>query len=142
MDELLAIISKEQTERFNKPWCKLDKGSKKNRIIYYAENYDCDEDNKVILKNLLIKLLNNNILKNEYIEYDNQSSCITNVKHLSFTDNNFTFTPNVIKHKSKIRNSKTKTKIERHLSRGKKQNPKLFKKIRISWYWDICFYKS
>ena len=25
MDELLAIISKEQTERFNKPWCKLDK---------------------------------------------------------------------------------------------------------------------
>ena len=125
MDELFAAISKEQTERFNKPWCKLDKGSKKDRIISFTENYDCDKDNKNILKNLLIKLHNNNILKNEYIEYDVESSCIKNIKYLSFTDNNFTFTtPNIIKHKSKIRSSKTKTKVERHLSRGKKTESK------------------
>ena len=36
MDDLLEKLSKEQLNRFNKPWAKLDKGLRKNRIIFFA----------------------------------------------------------------------------------------------------------
>lgn len=124
MDELLAVISKEQIDRFSKPWCKLDKGSKKNRIINFSENYECSEEDKILLKNLLVKLYNNNILKNDFIEYNSESSMIINIKNLSYNDKQFQFTPNAIKHKMKSRSSKTKTKVERHLTRGKKSDSK------------------
>ena len=123
MDDLLDAISKEQQNRFNKPWNKLDKGLKLNRINEYVENYDCDDDDKIKLKDLLIKSLNNNTLKNEHIKYDQDNNAILNISTLTYENNTFSITNIVKKTKPKIR-SKTKTNIERHFNRSKKSDAK------------------
>lgn len=122
MDDLLDAISKEQENRFSKPWNKLDKGLKLNRINEFIMNYDCDSSDKSKLKDLLIKSLNDNILKNEHFEYDKNNNVILNIKNLSY--NNNTFSINIVKKtKPKVR-SKTKTNIERHFNRSKKSDAK------------------
>ena len=123
MDDLLDAISKEQQNRFNKPWNKLDKGLKLNRINEYIENYDCDNDDKIKLKDLLIKSLNNNTLKNDHIKYDQDNNAILNINTLTYENNTFSITNIVKKTKPKIR-SKTKTNIERHFNRSKKSDAK------------------
>lgn len=123
MDDLLDAISKEQQNRFNKPWNKLDKGLKLNRINEYVDNYKCDDDDKIKLKDLLIKSLNNNALKNEHVEYDQNTSNILNIKNLSYENDTFSIVNIVKKSKPKMR-SKTKTNIERHFNRSKKSDAK------------------
>ena len=123
MDDLLDAISKEQQNRFNKPWNKLDKGLKLNRINEYVENYDCDDDDKIKLKDLLIKSFNNNTLKNDHIKYDQDNISIININTLTYENNTFSINNIVKKTKPKIR-SKTKTNIERHFNRSKKSDAK------------------
>ena len=123
MDELLDAISKEQENRFNKPWMRMDKGLKINRLIDYTEDYDCCESDKVKLKEILLKAFSSNILKNDHIVYDQVNNKISNIKILSYEDNKFVLQNNAIKSKSKTR-SKSKSNIERHFSRSKKADPK------------------
>tara|TARA_B110000977_G_scaffold175406_1_gene230133 strand:- start:376 stop:753 length:378 start_codon:yes stop_codon:yes gene_type:complete len=123
MDELLDAISKEQENRFNKPWMRMDKGLKINRLIDYTEDYDCCESDKVKLKEILLKAFSSNILKNDHILYDQVNNKISNIKILSYEDNKFVLQNNAIKSKSKTR-SKSKSNIERHFSRSKKADPK------------------
>ena len=123
MDDLLDAISKEQQNRFNKPWNKLDKGLKLNRINEYVENYDCDDNDKIKLKDLLIKSFNNNTLKNDHIKYNLDNISIININTLTYENNTFSINNIVKKTKPKIR-SKTKTNIERHFNRSKKSDAK------------------
>ena len=120
MDELLDAISKEQENRFNKPWNKLDKGLKLNRINNYVDTYECTEEKRKELKLLLLKNFNTNILKNDHIEYDQEENIIKNIKILIFKDDKFELTTKInVKNKPKNK-SKTKTNIERHFNRSKK----------------------
>lgn len=123
MDDLLDAISKEQQNRFNKPWNKLDKGLKLNRINEYLDNYECDDDDKIKLKDLIFRSFNNNTLKNEHIDYDQNTFNIQNIKNLSYDNNTFSIVNIVKKSKPKMR-SKTKTNIERHFNRSKKSDSK------------------
>lgn len=120
MDELLDAISKEQENRFNKPWNKLDKGLKLNRINNYVDTYECTEEKRKELKLLLLKIFNTNILKNDHIVYDQEENIIKNIKILIFKDDKFELTTKInVKNKPKNK-SKTKTNIERHFNRSKK----------------------
>ena len=131
MDDLLEKLSKEQLNRFNKPWAKLDKGLRKNRIIFFCDNYDCTEQQKTVLKDLLLKTFNNNSLKNEYIDYDPPNNIIVTIKNLVYYNDEFSLTGVNIKSKPKAR-SKAKQILKDILI--EKKNHALFnKKINISW---------
>jgi hypothetical protein len=123
MDELLEAISKEKDNRFNKPWNKLGKGLKLNRLNDFVDKYECIDDDKILLKALLTKSLNNNNLKNDHINYDHANNNILNIENLSYDDGVFTLDNVVKKTKPKVR-SKTKTNIERHFNRSKKSDTK------------------
>jgi len=123
MDELLEAIAEEQNNRFNKTWSKLDKGLKMNRLNNYIEMYDCDDNQRISLKELLIESFINNSLKNDHIEYDKESSQIINIKTLSCENDEFSLNSMNRKPKPKVR-SKSKSNVERHFNRSKKSDNK------------------
>ena len=74
MDDLLKKLESEKEERFKKPWAKLEKGNKLNRLNLYIENEitekELDEDPSKKLKKLLYTIFEKGILfKSSEIEY-------------------------------------------------------------------------
>ena len=57
MEAFIDAMEKEKNERFKKPWTKLDKGTKLNRLLIFIreekEKHDLDETQVKQLKKLL-----------------------------------------------------------------------------------------
>ena len=119
--------SKELTvtdDRFGKPWSKMDKGSKLNRLTQYiklekTERGFSDDDEKK-LKIMLMQLCNSGALnKNTDVVYNPETKLIENIKNLTYNeDHTYSFKRPVKKHKTTP--SKSKSNIDRHFSRSLK----------------------
>ena len=123
MDDLLKKLESEKENRFKKPWAKLEKGNKLNRLnLYIADEIsekELSEECGKKLKKLLHTIFEKGILsKSSEIEYCNETFKILSVKNLVYDENkneyNFNLPKKVVKP-----TSKSKSKIDRHFSRSK-----------------------
>ena len=123
MDDLLKKLEAEKESRFKKPWAKLEKGNKLNRLNLYIQNEisekELSEDNGKKLKKLLHTIFEKGILsKSSEIEYCNETCKILNIKNLVYDEDkneyNFNLPKKVVKP-----TTKSKSKIDRHFSRSK-----------------------
>jgi len=123
MDDLLKKLESEKEERFKKPWVKLEKGNKLNRLNLYIDDEisekELNEDTIKKLKKLLNSIFEKGILsKSSEIEYCNETCKILNIKNLVYDEDkneyNFNLPKKVVKP-----TTKSKSKIDRHFSRSK-----------------------
>jgi hypothetical protein len=123
MDDLLKKLEAEKELRFKKPWAKLEKGNKLNRLNIYIQNEtsekDLNEDTSKKLKKLLHTIFEKGILsKSSEIEYCNETCKIISIKNLIYDEEkkeyNFNLPKKVVKP-----TTKSKSKIDRHFSRSK-----------------------
>ena len=123
MDDLLKKLEAEKELRFKKPWAKLEKGNKLNRLNLYIEQEtkekELSEDTSKKLKKLLHTIFEKGILsKSSEIEYCNETCKIISIKNLVYDEDkneyNFNLPKKVVKP-----TTKSKSKIDRHFSRSK-----------------------
>jgi len=123
MDDLLKKLEEEKELRFKKPWSKLEKGNKLNRLNLYIQNEtiekELNEDTSKKLKKLLHTIFEKGILsKSSEIEYCNETCKIISIKNLIYDEEkkeyNFNLPKKVVKP-----TTKSKSKIDRHFSRSK-----------------------
>jgi len=123
MEDIFQEIEKEKEERFKKSWSKLDKGSKLNRLSIFikmqkSESEFSDSVEKQ-LKDLLYRLCESGALnKINEIEYCNEKFQIMKIKNLEFNDSTGKYEYKKLE-KKKTNISKSKSNIEKHLSRSK-----------------------
>lgn len=123
MDDLLKKLEVEKELRFKKPWAKLEKGNKLNRLNLYIENEitekELDEDTSKKLKKLLHTIFEKGILfKSSEIEYCNETCKIISIKNLVYDEDKNEYNFNLPK-KTVKPTTKSKSKIDRHFSRSK-----------------------
>ena len=123
MDDLLKKLEAEKESRFKKPWAKLEKGNKLNRLNLYIENEisekELSEDAGKKLKKLLHTIFEKGILsKSSEIEYCNETCKILNIKNLVYDEDKCEYNFNLPKKVVKP-TTKSKSKIDRHFSRSK-----------------------
>ena len=123
MENIFQEIEKEKEERFKKSWSKLDKGSKLNRISLFIKmkksELELDDSLEKQLKVLLYRLCESGSLnKVNEIEYCDETFKILEIKNLEFNESLQKFEFKKLE-KKKINVSKSKTNIEKHLSRSK-----------------------
>lgn len=133
MEELFKKIDAEKENRFKKPWTKLDKGSRLDRLLLFikmqkTENHLSDNQENQ-LKTLLLQLYSSNMLnKTSDIEYDNENSQISQIYNLQYdeTTHKYSFLKSEKKNSKKV-SSQTQhhSNIERHFNRSKKSNKTL-----------------
>ena len=123
MDDLLKKLESEKEERFKKPWAKLEKGNKLNRLNLYIDDEisekELNEDTIKKLKKLLHTIFEKGILsKSSEIEYCNETCKILNIKNLVYDEDKNEYNFNL--HKKVVKpTTKSKSKIDRHFSRSK-----------------------
>lgn len=123
MDDLLKKLESEKEERFKKPWAKLEKGNKLNRLNLYIgdeiSEKELNEDTIKKLKKLLHTIFEKGILsKSSEIEYCNETCKILNIKNLVYDEDKNEYNFNL--HKKVVKpTTKSKSKIDRHFSRSK-----------------------
>jgi len=123
MDDLLKKLESEKEERFKKPWAKLEKGNKLNRLNLYIgdeiSEKELSEDTIKKLKKLLHTIFEKGILsKSSEIEYCNETCKILNIKNLVYDEDKNEYNFNLPK-KTVKPTTKSKSKIDRHFSRSK-----------------------
>lgn len=123
MDDLLKKLESEKEERFKKPWAKLEKGNKLNRLNLYIDDEisekELNEDTIKKLKKLLNTIFEKGILsKSSEIEYCNETCKILNIKNLVYDEDKNEYNFNLPK-KTVKPTTKSKSKIDRHFSRSK-----------------------
>ena len=123
MDDLLKKLEAEKELRFKKPWAKLEKGNKLNRLNLYIEQEtkekELTEDTSKKLKKLLHTIFEKGILsKSSEIEYCNETCKIISIKNLIYEENKNEYNFNLPK-KTVKPTTKSKSKIDRHFSRSK-----------------------
>jgi hypothetical protein len=123
MDDLLKKLEEEKELRFKKPWAKLEKGNKLNRLNLYIEQEtkekELTEDAGKKLKKLLHTIFEKGILsKSSELEYCTETCKIISIKNLIYdkdkNEYNFNLPKKVLKP-----TTKSKSKIDRHFSRSK-----------------------
>ena len=120
------LIDQEKEERFTKPWSKLDKGTKLNRIHLFIkkqkiENF-LDDPQEKQLKILLLNLFETSRLnKISDIDYSTELKEIISIKNLIFNEETKEYSYNNLV-KNKKTDSKSKSNIDRHFNRSKKNN--------------------
>mgnify|MGYP005996239205 CR=1 FL=1 len=117
------LIAKEKQERFSKPWSKLDKGTKMNRLHLFIKkqkiNNELNDDEEKQLKILLIRLFESgNLNKSTDIEYSIEDKEILNIKNLEF-DGKKKYKFIIGSKKKKVDGGKSKSNIDRHFNRSK-----------------------
>ena len=129
MEELFKKIDAEKENRFKKPWTKLDKGSKLDRLLLFIKmqkaEHQLSDNQETQLKSLLLKLHSSNLLnKMTDIEYDSVNSTIIQIYNLSFdeSDGKYSFSMNEKKSNKKSSSQSKSSNIERHFNRSKKSN--------------------
>ena len=123
MDDLLKKLEVEKESRFKKPWAKLEKGNKLNRLNLYIEDEikekELNEDNSKKLKKLLNTIFEKGILsKSSEIEYCVETCKIISIKNLNYDEDKNEYIFNLPK-KTLKPTTKSKSKIDRHFSRSK-----------------------
>ena len=125
--ELLQSIDKdkEKEERFTKPWPKLDKGSKMNRISQFVKlqktEHELNDEEEKKLKIMLSQLCENGSLnKTADVTYDIETKRIETIKHLTYNEDDKTYTFKKPLKKPKSTPTKSKSNVERHFSRSLK----------------------
>ena len=123
MDDLLKKLESEKEERFKKPWAKLEKGNKLNRLNLYIEDEisekELNEDTIKKLKKLLHTIFEKGILsKSSEIEYCIETSKIISIKNLVYDEDKNEYNFNLPK-KTVKPTTKSKSKIDRHFSRSR-----------------------
>ena len=123
MNDLLDAVEKEKNDRFCKPWTKLDKGSKLNRITLFiqdeVEKNELDGSETKQLKKLLVHLCHTGVLsKTNDVDYSNETYQIISIKNLMYDENKKTYSFDLPK-KTVKPTAKSKSKIDRHFSRSK-----------------------
>lgn len=118
------LIDKEKLERFNKPWSKLDKGTKINRLHLFIKkqkiNNKLNDDQEKQLKILLIQFFESgNLNKSTDIEYSISDKEIINIKNLEFDEKNKKYKFVIGIKKKKVDGGKSKSNIDRHFNRSK-----------------------
>lgn len=111
--KIKELIEKEREECYLKPWNKLDKGMRLNRlklfIQEYSEKESLTENKKKKLSHLLLTACHNSKLtKNTEVEYDTNSGIIISIKTLKTDSTNFHLentTSKKVKHTSKSRSN-------------------------------------
>jgi len=120
MEELLAKIDTEAETRFQKPWSKLDKGSKLNRLSLFVKlqktENKLNDDQEKRLKILLFQLCENSSL-NKGSDVDYENSMIQSIKNLEYNSDDKTYTFKKPIKKTKHTPTKSKSNIEKHFSR-------------------------
>jgi len=123
MEQLLSDIDNEKVNRFMKPWAKLDKGSKLNRIVHFVgdetQGKELNEKEEENLKKILI-IHNQSGLLNKVgeVEYCDKEYKILSIKNLNYDEEGKTYTFNISKKQIKPA-SKSKSNVDRHFSRSK-----------------------
>ena len=111
-------------DRFGKPWSKMEKGSKLNRLTQYIKlektKHGFSDDDEKKLKIMLTQLCNSGALnKNTDVIYNPETKLIEDIKNLTYNeDQTYSFKRPVKKHKTTP--SKSKSNIDRHFSRSLK----------------------
>ena len=113
--------SNDQEMRFKKPWSKLDKGIKLNRILVFIKQEvsrrSLTDNQEKQLKTLLLHLCENNGLnKTSDVVYDSETMQIESLKFLLFHEETKKYSIQKMVYKPK-NISKSKTNIEKHLSK-------------------------
>lgn len=122
MEELLAKIDEEAENRFRKPWSKLDKGCKMNRLSQFVKlqktENELSDDQEKRLKIMLVQLCENSSLnKGSIVTYDESETQITSIKNLEYNPEDKTYTFKKPVKVAKSTPSKSKSNVERHFSR-------------------------
>tara|TARA_Y100001958_G_C20939722_1_gene346693 strand:- start:101 stop:490 length:390 start_codon:yes stop_codon:yes gene_type:complete len=128
MQDIINAVEKEKDNRFQKPWTKLDKGSKLNRLSLFiekeCEDKDLSEDGKKKLKKLLFHVCENGSLnKVNDVEYSDETYEIISIKNLIYDEDKKSYSFNLPKKVVKP-TAKSKSKIDRHFSRSKENKDK------------------
>ncbi len=123
MEQLIHAIEKEKNDRFNKPWTKLDKGSKLNRLVIFIgeekEKNDLNEDQATQLKKLLfLNCENGTINKTSDVDYSDETNTIISIKNLIYDEKKKKYTF-MVQTKQLKPASKSKSNVDRHFSRSK-----------------------
>ena len=123
MDDLLKKLETEKESRFKKPWAKLEKGNKLNRLNLYIQDEikekELNEDTIKKLKKLLHTIFEKGILsKSSEIEYCTETCKIISIKNLIYDEDKNEYNFNLLK-KTVKPTTKSKSKIDRHFSRSK-----------------------
>lgn len=120
MEELLSKLDAEAKTRFDKPWSKLDKGCRLNRLSQFVKiqktTHELNDEQEKRLKVLLFQLCESASLnKGSDVVYED--SKIMEIKNLEYDESEKTY---VFKKKTlKIKHtpSKSKSNIEKHFIR-------------------------
>ena len=91
MEAFIDAMEKERNERFKKPWTKLDKGTKLNRLLIFIceekEKRDLDETQVKQLKKLLsLQCENGTLNKASDVDYSDETYHIVSIKHLQYDE--------------------------------------------------------
>jgi hypothetical protein len=123
MDALFDSIDLERETRFKKPWTKLDKGSRLNRISLFIkmekQTRDLNDMEETKLKILLSQIYELGCLnKSSVVTYNEEDPSITHIKHLEFDIDTKMYS--FVKEEKKAKSTeKSKSNIDRHFSRSK-----------------------
>jgi len=120
-NEVTKIIEIDHNLRFKKPWKKLEKGMKLNRILQYVENETIEKElsieRKKDLKNLLFRAIDSgNLNKISDVMYNEETCEIETIKILEFNSS------------SKKYKLKTSTSKNRSVSKSRSNIDRLIKK--------------
>ena len=123
-DEIEDIVKENPNKRFMKPWNKLEKGMKLNRIIQFVET-ETDEkelsiDQSKELKNILFRACDSGLLnKLTEVNYNEEEACIISFKSLEFNEETNKYKIKTVSSKHRP-NTKSKSNIDRLLKSKKK----------------------
>ena len=123
MDALFDSIDLERETRFKKPWTKLDKGSRLNRISLFVkmekQTRDLNDMGESKLKILLCQIYDlGGLNKSSVVTYNEDNQSITHIKHLEFDVETKVYS--FVKEDKKTKSTdKSKSNIDRHFSRSK-----------------------
>ena len=123
MEAFIDAMEKEKNERFKKPWTKLDKGTKLNRLLIFIceenEKHDLNETQVKQLKKLLFLQCENGTLnKANDVDYSDETYHIVSIKNLEYDEEKEVYSFQLPKKQVKAV-SKSKSNVERHFSRSK-----------------------
>jgi len=127
--EILKALDAERNQRLSKSWNKLDNGSKLNRLIHFCDNYALENELTDEIKETLLKFLKQSFKlqvfdKSISVDYNINEKKIVNIPHLNYNNKTKTFEIIKTNKSSKIPKPKTRTAVERHVSRSKEKNIK------------------
>ena len=125
MNELLQKLDDERGARFKKPWVKLDKGSKLDRISLFvklekAERGLSDDDERK-LKILLTQLCETGSLNKAIsVRYSEEDERIQGIKNLLYDEETSSYG---FKREEKLTkpSHKSRSNLDRHFSRSKEK---------------------